>query len=307
MPKISVIVPAYNTQVFLRRCLDSIINQTFKDFEIIAINDGSLDDSKKVLKEYQDRYPGIVHFFDKENTGLADTRNFGISKANGEYVCFVDSDDYIEKDLLENLSKYFGNDLVKYKLKIVDDKKNIKIDGPIFENLNGEEAFEKLCFKDIIMESPCIYMYNLKFLRKNKFKFLPNAYHEDFGLIPLIIITAKKVSSVDVYGYNYVQVDNSIVRNDDYEKTLKRANDLLVHYNNAKKFVENRKFSKNTVENIKRYYSNAIFNRCEKLKPKEKKIYVKEIRKRKLIKNIKPRNIRQLCKKIKIYMFLLFN
>ena len=99
-PIVSVIVPVYNTQKFIDRCLKSIIRQTFKDFEIVIINDGSTDNSLDICKSYSlqdDR----IRIFTKENGGLASARNAGIAKARGEYIKFVDSDDEIPDDCLE--------------------------------------------------------------------------------------------------------------------------------------------------------------------------------------------------------------
>lgn len=301
MPKISVIVSVYNEEKYLRRCLDSILNQTYKDIEIIIINDGSTDNSEDIILEYKEKYLDIIKYFKKNNTGIAETRNVGIEKAAGEYFIFVDADDYVEHSLIEKLMKCVtvkNIDVVKYRMVIVKKNEEEKIDGPVFEEKTGEEAFNELCFKDILIDTPCLYLFNTKFYKGNNFRFLKDTYHEDFGLIPLIMVKAQSVKSLDIYGYKYMQVEDSITRNEDYGKTVKRANDLFVHYDNMIKEIKNMMLNKNTVSNLKQYYTNAILNAIKKLKRNERKKYIQEIEKRKLIKNIKVKKIKQLIKKI---------
>ena len=105
MVKVSVIVPVYNAEKYLHKCLDSLVNQTLEDIEIVLVNDGSTDNSGSILKEYQDRFPNKVKVFNKENGGQATARNLAIEKANGEYLAFVDSDDYADTSLCEKMVK----------------------------------------------------------------------------------------------------------------------------------------------------------------------------------------------------------
>ena len=100
MKKISVIIPVYNVEKYLVKCLDSLLNQEFSDYEIIVVNDGSPDNSQSIIDSYVERYPKIVKSYIKENGGQGSARNLGISKAKGEYICFVDSDDFVESDFL---------------------------------------------------------------------------------------------------------------------------------------------------------------------------------------------------------------
>ena len=99
MPKVSIIVPVYNVEEYLERCLDSLVNQTLKDIEIIIVNDGSTDGSKEKIQKYINKYKNIV-YLEKENGGLSSARNYGIPYAKGEYIGFVDSDDYVELTML---------------------------------------------------------------------------------------------------------------------------------------------------------------------------------------------------------------
>ena len=101
--KVSVIVPIYNTEKFLRKCIESIVNQTLEEIEIILINDGSTDNSHIVCEEYSRKYPKKIRYINNKNIGCSATRNLGISLAKGEYIAFVDSDDYIEQEMYQEM------------------------------------------------------------------------------------------------------------------------------------------------------------------------------------------------------------
>lgn len=103
MKKISIIVPVYNVSAYLPRCLESLIAQTFTDYEVLLINDGSTDDSGEICQSYADKYPKLLRYYEKQNGGLSDARNFGLPYATGQYVLFIDSDDYIEPDMLTRM------------------------------------------------------------------------------------------------------------------------------------------------------------------------------------------------------------
>lgn len=300
MSKVSVIVPVYNTSKQLPICLNSLVNQTFKDIEIVVINDGSNDQSEEIIKEYMIRYEGMFKYFCKKNEGISKTRNYGIKKSDSEYILFVDSDDYIEKDTIEKLMPYINKnvEIIKFKLQKVDENGKIleKIDGPIFDEKSGPDAFNELYSKDVLIDSPCLYVIKKELFENNNLEF-QRKYHEDFGLIPLLIVNAKSFVSTPFYLYSYVQKQNSITRNVDYSKTIDRFEDTLFHYDNAIIKIENMKLDEITKENVKIYYSNVLILRLNELKKEDKKKYIKEIKKRKIYKNIQPRNIKQLIKR----------
>ena len=107
MAKISLIVPVYNTSKYLRKCLDSLITQTYKDIEIIVINDGSIDNSEEIIKLYRDKR---LKYISKKNEGIGKTRNLGIENATGNYIAFVDSDDYLDKNFCKKMIKKADED-----------------------------------------------------------------------------------------------------------------------------------------------------------------------------------------------------
>lgn len=102
MPKVSVIVPVYNVENYIEKCLTSLVNQTLKDIEIIVVNDGSKDNSKKIINDFLDKYKNIV-YVEKKNGGLSDARNYGMKYAKGDYVAFLDSDDYVDETIYEKM------------------------------------------------------------------------------------------------------------------------------------------------------------------------------------------------------------
>lgn len=299
MLKISVIVPVYNAEMYLKKCLNSIVNQTYKNIEIIVVNDGSNDNSKNIIDEYKNRYEGIIKVFETKNFGVAIARNYGIEKVSGDYFLFVDADDYIELDLIEKLSQIIEKekiDIVKYKMKLINKNEEKLFDGPSFDKVDGQTAFNKLCFTDKMIDTPCLYLFNTKFFKENSFMFLKESYHEDFGLIPLVMINAKNFISSNIYGYNYVQVTGSIIRDESYEKTLKKANDLFIHYDNMIKSIEKMQLKESTTKNILIYYTNAILQRIKELNKEDKKEYAKKIKERELVNNLKRKNIKSYIK-----------
>lgn len=306
MPKVSIIIPVYNAEKYIGKCLDSILNQTYKNIEVIVVNDGSTDNSEEIIKQYTKNEKYNIKYFKNENRGVSFSRNFGVNYAEGDYIFFVDADDYLDEKLLYNIQNEMekGIDIIKFKAKKVDSKGTIleEIFVPSFDIISGEEAFEKLKYDDVLLDTIWSYVFKKEFYIQNNFKFTENTHHEDFALIPLIIVKAKSLVSLDYYGYYYVQSENSITRNNSYEKLVKRTNDMITHYDNMLEFIKNNNISKESQKSIKDFFANAVILRTEELKGKEQKEYIKEIKKRKLIKNVQVKNAKQFIKKILLYI-----
>lgn len=308
--KISIIIPVYNAEKTIERCLKSILNQNIEHAEIVVVNDGSKDNSEKIILQMQKNNQMIKYYY-KQNSGVAETRNYGLEKAQGEYIAFVDSDDYISSDFKNKIIPLINNniEMVKYKLKKLDKNGNEieYIDGPVFDRKTGEEAFNELYSKDVLLDSPCVYVMKKDIITRNKFKF-QGTYHEDFGLIPLILANAKSVVSLPDYLYFYVQESNSITRNEDYNKTLIKMKDVFFHYDNMLEAINKLNLGKKTNENIKIYYTNAIVLKLQELQEEDRNKFIKEIKARKMYKNIKARNFKQFIKryllKINVKLYL---
>ena len=172
MPKYSIIIPVYNTEAYLKKCLDSIINQTYKDFEIIVVNDGTKDNSQDIIDMYVDKYECVKSIV-QENQGLSVARNNGIKKARGKYFLVLDSDDYFEKGLLEELNKELEKngdvDLMRFQVRNIS-KNTIDYHEEPFNNLNGIEAFKRIV-KYHCVENACCYLYNREYFIKNNFEY----------------------------------------------------------------------------------------------------------------------------------------
>ena len=302
MPKISVIVPVYNNEKYIGKCIESILKQKMQDFEIIIVNDGSTDDSEKVINKYLTLYMEKIKYYKKENGGISSTRNFGINKATGDYICFVDSDDYISDDLFEKLDKYIHKqiDIIKYKcIKVDENFKEIeRIDGPVFKCCNGQDAFDKLFSNDVLIDTVWLCLYRREFFLNNNLFFPEGKYHEDWAIVPYSIVCAESIISTDIFGYYYVQSYDSITRNNKDEKIFKRACDMLEHYDNLVKKINNDSIRKSTQDNFKIYMSNCLILKLEELPEKYHKQYIEELKKRKIVDNFKVKSIKQFIKKV---------
>lgn len=306
MKKLSIIIPVYNSEKTIKKCIESVLKQKNNDIEIVIINDGSTDNSENIIKEYIEKYHEIISYYKKENTGVADTRNYGIKKAKGKYIMFLDSDDFIADDFYNTINKYMDQDidLIKFKLQRLDENGNIteKVDGPVFENITGEEGFKLLYSTDVLLDSPCVYIIKKEIFTNNELYFKTGTEHEDFGLIPFVIILAKTMISINFYGYQYVQSNESITRNSDYNKTIKKANDALKQYDEALLKIKKYKIDNDTSSFLKIYYTNAILLKTETLNSKDQKEYINQIKNRKMLQNIKARNLKQAFKKCILFI-----
>lgn len=302
MNNLTIIIPVYNREKTIKRPLDSIIPSLDRITELMVINDGSTDNAEEIIKEYKEKYGEKITYYFKENEGIASTRNFGITHAKGDYIMFVDSDDYIDKDLIEKLEKYINEDadVIKFKLNKVNENGEVleKIDGPVFEKIDGQAGFNKLVFSDILIDTPCIYVFKKELFMKNDLYFKKGTEHEDFGLMPLVLASSKSIISTNIYGYNYVQEQDSIIRNSDYKKTIKKMQDMIKHYDYMIEYINKKDLNLITKKNLKTYYTNAVILKLKELKKEDQKDFISQIRKRNMISNIQVKNIKQLIKKL---------
>ncbi len=202
MPKVSVIIPVYNVEKYLRKCLDSVVGQTLKDIEIICVDDGSTDGSGAILDEYaaKDEQIKVIH---QENQGQACSRNNALKIAQGEYILFLDSDDYIREDACEVLFKQ----ALTYNLDM------LSFGGTNFDNNSGElqkntyyqfnylpKNFDTKCFDyerctqfiGKMAVSACLTFYRRQFLEQNHITFPPHLFFEDNVFFTHALLTAKR-------------------------------------------------------------------------------------------------------------------
>ncbi len=202
MIKVSVIIPVYNTELYLKECLESVINQSLKEIEIICINDGSTDGSFKILKEYSKLDSRII-LINQENRGLSEARNNGIKIAKGEYIHFLDSDDfYYKNDALEKLYKKISKnnvdilffDIVNFyekTKKIKNCQSNSLKEKTIY---SGENILKNYLVKEKVSSSSCYKIFKKKLF--NKMFYTPNIYFEDGELFLRIIPLANKIEII---------------------------------------------------------------------------------------------------------------
>lgn len=294
MPKFSIIMPGYNVEDYIKRAVDSVLNQTFDDYELIIVDDGSTDKTKEICDEFKDEKTKVIH---KKNGGLSDARNEGFKKATGEYIIFMDSDDYWDKDLLKEINKSLGNnpDVVRFQIRTIDENKT-SVDYPEspFESKSGEEAFS-LITKYHFVENAWAYAIKRDYYLKNKFEFKKGAIHEDYGLTPLIIIKANIVNSINYIGYNYCIRSNSLMTNTDYEKVKKKVKDFYEHYLYLNKEIEKVNVDKTI---FKSFIANSLILKICELKGKEYKEYKNKLKQDKVLDNVLSDTLSRKIKKI---------
>jgi len=305
--KFSIVIPVYNVEKYIDKCLSSILNQSYKNYEVIIVNDGTKDNSIDIINKYVKKHKEFK-LYNKENGGLSDARNYGLNYVTGDYLLFIDSDDYIEKDLLLKLNNILNKkeyEVIKFKINLVDEK------GKLIRKEDGYKVSKKISLSDVLSqefsEPAWTYCYNLKFFKENDFKYTKGKIHEDYGLTPLILLKTKEIYYLNYYGYNYVQRQGSIVNG--AEKNIKRANDTLYHFDSLKSIIETD--SNIPVYNKKLVFSylvNGLLNKGTLLKGKDLKKYILEIKKRNvfdlLLDDSFKRKIKKIFIKINPYAYI---
>lgn len=242
--KVSVVLPVYNVENYLDECLESFLNQSIKDFELIAINDGSTDNSLNILKTYENKFKNLI-ILDQENKGLSATRNRGIEVATGEYVIFIDSDDMLVPKALEKLYKLSKDnelDITVYDALRVEENTGEEDYGfydrsKVYKkSLLSKEEFFKGVIKKGMIHAP-FHIFKREFLTKHNLRFKEELLHED----ELFSMTAyqyiNKVGYVNDMLYVRRYRDNSIMSNNIYENE-KSLNSYLYILEEFNKLIE---------------------------------------------------------------------
>ncbi len=264
MVKVSIIVPFYNVEKYIEKCLTSLVNQTLEEIEIILVNDGSKDESIKVAKDFEQKYPAKIRYYEKPNGGLGDARNFGIKFAKGEYIAFLDSDDYVEPTMYEEMYEMAikeKSDMVEcdfwweYPNKKKDDR------GVEYKNQNDMllkarvVAWNKLIKKDIYEKHP-------------EARFAVGLRYEDVEGFYKILPYINKVSFVRKPFIHYVQRNNSI-SNTQNKKNVEMfiVLDNVLNYYKEKNIYE--KFEKELEYTYTRYLLCSSLKRISKIQEKQ--------------------------------------
>lgn len=261
--KLSIIVPIYNMEQYLHRCIDSLVNQTLEDIEIILINDGSKDGSQKIINQYTKKYNTKIRSYNNKNQGISKTRNFGIDKARGEYIAFIDSDDFVEVDMFEKMYRKAKRDnldiVVCDYYNYYDQTKKTTIENIIsFENTSILNDLE-LIFK--INPSPWNKIYKKSLILNFKYRFPENLKYEDFGYIPILLTEANKIGKIDKpLNYYLIRSNSETTTVDKRVYDIFKILDILFEYFKTKKIEHTKEVEylfiyKLTTYNIQQKYN----------------------------------------------------
>ncbi len=230
MVKLSIVVPTYNVESFINECIDSLLNQTLDNIEILVINDGSTDKSIENLKGYPDNKIRIIH---RENGGLSAARNTGLKYAQGEYIVFVDSDDFIiENNAYQNMYnlaiKNKSDIVVGNAIQYYTSERNFLLNSKFDENLG--DLLDISTYLHYVLDCYSLfvpvwlYMFKREFLIKNGLEFKEGIYHEDEEFTPRALLKANNISLYNKEFYGYRQRYGSIMNSN---LNLKKGLDVL--------------------------------------------------------------------------------
>ena len=227
MAKVSVVVPIYNVEEYLERCIKSLVKQTLEDIEIILVNDGSRDKSGTIAQEFQKKYPDKIKYVEKENGGLSDARNYGMKYATGEYIAFLDSDDYIEKNaykVMYKKAKEEDSDYVECDFIWEYPEKSKKDEQIKYANKNEMLAFVRVVAWNKLIRREVITNNNIEFTKGLRY--------EDFEFTYKLIPHINKFSYVNEFFIHYTQRQNSIanVQNEKTAEIFEVLDNVITYY-----------------------------------------------------------------------------
>ena len=254
--KVSVIVPVYNVEKFIDKCLNSLVKQSLKEIEIIVVNDGTKDNSQKIIDKYVKKYPDKIKSYIKENGGQGSARNYGLKKASGEYIGYVDSDDFVEKDMykkLYNKAKENNYDIVVCgNYNVSEDYQNKNIDAFI-NNYNTD--LENIFFGKMAVWNK---IYKRDILIKNKLEFKEKVWYEDLAFTLKAIMNSNTFAFIDEPLYDYLIREGSTLNNSNVQRNL----EILDAFNDILSYIQHNKkeeyFSKIEFLAIDHIYISAI-------------------------------------------------
>lgn len=226
---VSIIIPVYNAQPTISKCLESILKNSYENFEIVAINDGSADGSWEILESYRKKYPEKIRIYNQDNLGVAQTRNRGMEYSRFEYIMFVDNDDWIDQDYIERFVK-----------EIAGKKLDMVIGG--YRRTTEDKILFEMRLKDVLWSrymimAPWAKIYRRDFLSKHKIEFLNNNIGEDVYFNLQALNLTKKISVLEYCGYNWFFNSRSI-SNARQNQIQKRSNVLFLLDSSYEKLKE---------------------------------------------------------------------
>ena len=233
MPKVSIIMPVYNVEKYLSKSIESVVSQTLKDIELIIVNDGSTDNSKMIIDQYLTKYNNIL-YFEKENGGLSSARNYGIKYATGEYIAFLDSDDYVEPKMYEemyNVAKNENADMVECNFIWEYPNKQKEDIGQLY--FSKKEAIEKA---RVVAWNKLIRKH---IIEKNKIEFPEGLRYEDVEFFYKVLPYLNNISFVKKCFVHYIQREDSIANTQNIRtKEIFKILDNVINFYKEKKIYE---------------------------------------------------------------------
>ena len=240
MPKLSIVIPIYNVEDYLAKCLDSVLCPDVQDYEIIAVNDGSTDSSGEIAREYAARYPERIRLIEKPNGGLGSARNAGIEAAKGEFLLFLDSDDCLSPGAVKEISEALDTDadIIFFDFVTVNE------DGRQISYQRGcekEGVFTLRDYPQLIFEYPSAWnkLWRRNLYTDNNIRFPDRLWFEDLATSPRLYLHAKRIRSVSKPWIRYLLRGNSITNSKKVERNTEiiQAVDLcLSHYREQGEF-----------------------------------------------------------------------
>lgn len=250
---ISLIIPVYNVEKYIRRTLESVENQTFKNFEVIIVNDGSTDGSLKIIEEFVNRNENFI-LIDQENKGVGAARNIGVKNSKGMYIAFLDSDDFLEPNYLKKLYSVAiksGSDIVCCNFYFYFESTGLKISCPI-SSIPGIYSGERALKKITSCMGTFAFLWNKFFKRSlftnHKIEFY-DMYFEDSATSPELFFYANIVTFIPDVLYNYVMRDTSIL----HTMNAKKINDFIKSFGIMRNFYEKKGIYKKYRRRMKGY------------------------------------------------------
>ena len=239
MIDISIIVPIYNAEKYLNKCIKSLINQTKENLEFILVNDGSTDSSEEIIKSYKDKR---IKYFKNKNQGIGKTRNFGIKQAKGKYIMFLDSDDYLATNACEELfskAEKDNLDLVINNFYRVEEETEKKVEVIIPEFKDTPLKDNKRLLLDVNL-APWNKLYKRELLKKNKIQFVEDLKYEDAPFVVEAMDKAKKIGHIKKFLNYYVIHKNSetTVRDEKIFDIIEIVDKIRKYFSKRKEFTE---------------------------------------------------------------------
>ncbi|MCC0783692.1 glycosyltransferase [Clostridioides sp. ES-S-0108-01] len=277
--KVSIIIPVYNVEKYLEKCLYSAVNQTLKDIEIIIVNDGSTDSSFKILDKYKYKNENII-IINQTNKGISGARNNGLKFASGEYVYFLDSDDYIELEAMElcyNTAKKNNSEIVVFDSTVFNESGivgNIErkmLNGEV--TLTGKNLFNILVDNNFVYAATWMNFFKKSFLNKFEITFYEGIIYEDILHTVKSLVLSDRITYLPMKLYNYRRREESVTTK---PLTVKNIDGHYISSKELYNFLEqnkvylDQKTKRTLVKMIRFYYKNSLID-CDRLRLLDKK------------------------------------